>query len=130
MRIKTARASSFALLAALLALTAGCSTLLRIHPPGEKIGSFEGRMTLRLSGRQVPFRFDLYSQDKDLRLYFTVPGQYRYRPVEDIDMEGGGIVVELSSPRAMVEGELSGKSLKFSGKFRDFSGTLNIDIDN
>jgi hypothetical protein len=126
MHLLSARSTSFVLLAVLIALTAGCSSLARIHPPGDRVGSCEGRLRLRSSGEQVSFRLDLYSQNNNLRLYLSVPGKYRYRPVEDIDLEDGGIGIELSSPRTRVEGELAGSGLKFSGKFRGLSGVLEL----
>jgi hypothetical protein len=87
-------------------------------------------MRLRSSGERVSFRFDLYSRNNDTRLYFSVPGHYRYRPVEDIGMDNGTITVELSSPRTRVAGELAGSSLKFSGKIKGLSGVLELDLDN
>ncbi|MHB9029926.1 MAG: hypothetical protein ACYC9O_14255 [Candidatus Latescibacterota bacterium] len=78
---------------------------------------------------RVPFRFDLYHQNDDTRLYFSVPGQFRYRPVEDIDLDNSAIGVELSSPRTRFEGELAGSGLKFYGKFKGLSGALELGFD-
>jgi hypothetical protein len=63
MPLLSARSACFMLFVILIALTAGCSSLAPIHPPGERIGSCEGRLRLRSSGEQVSFRLDLYSSE-------------------------------------------------------------------
>lgn len=107
----------------------GCSSVFRTHPLGDKIGSCEGHMRLS-SGKRVPFRFDLFTYEDDTRLYFSVPGKYHYRPVEDIGFEDGRIGIELRSPHRIIEGELTGSNLKFSGRFPGFSGALDLDLNN
>jgi hypothetical protein len=112
----------------LLVMSSGCASVFRTHPVGEKIGSCEGRMRLS-SGKRVPFRFDLFTYEDDTRLYFSIPGKYHYRPVEDIDFEDGRIGIELRSPHRILVGELTGTNLKFSGMFPGFSGSFKIDLD-
>lgn len=129
MRRHSTRSTFSMLFVALLAFAVGCSSMLRVHPPGDRIGSCEGKMRLQ-SGKRVSFRFDLYNYRDDTRLYFSIPGHYHFRPVEDIDMDNGRIGIELSSPHRIVEGELIGSNLKFSGKFNGFSGVLNLELDD
>jgi hypothetical protein len=128
MRQSCIRSYSVILIAVLLIMGSGCASVLRTQPLGERIGSCEGRMRLS-SGKRVPFRFDLFTYEDDTRLYFSIPGKYHYRPVEDIDFEDGRIGIELRSPHRMLVGELTGTNLKFSGMFPGFSGTLNLELD-
>jgi hypothetical protein len=128
MRRSRFRSLFFILITVLLVMGSGCASVLRTRPLGDRIGSCEGHMRLS-SGKRVPFRFDLFSYHENTHLYFSIPGKYHYRPVEDIGFEDGCIGIELRSPHRILVGELTGTNLKFSGMFPGFSGSLNIDLD-
>lgn len=117
------------LLAALIAVSlAGCAAMPFGKPPGNRIGSCEGRMRLA-SGRRTSFRVDLFASNGDGQLYLTMPGMYRYSPIEDFDFSGNHIEIELASEQ-IVRGVLAGDKLTFSGNIGELSGSVMLDLDN
>lgn len=113
----------------LITIVVGCSAMPFGRPPGEVLGSCKGTMRLE-SGRRTSFRFDLIRRGNDTGLFLTMPGRYRYRPVEDLDIGNGIIAVDLSSPQRTIRGEISGDSLTFTGNFEGWSGSFTLDIDD
>ena len=83
------------------------------------------------SGKKVRFTFDLYREhDGEFKAYFSIPRMTRYRPVENLSFDDGIMRVEVSSPRRMYEGTIIGDSLKFKGKWQQYSGMITIELDD
>ena len=106
----------------------GCAAMPFGKPQGNNIGYCEGRLRLD-SGRRTSFRIDLFASDGDGQLYLTIPGMYRYSPIEDFDFSDNHMEVELASGRT-IGGEITGNSLTFAGNFNGLSGAITLDLDD
>ncbi len=110
-------------------LCSGCSRAMLFGPPGDRVGTVEGRMQID-GGSATKFRVDVYSQSgEDLSFWLSLPNRgVRYKRIEDIDFEDGLITIMTSSPKRAYSCVVSEGPMKFKGELEQIAGSFILNL--